>query len=80
MIKYNLICECGKAFVSWFSSSIEFDSLCKRKLVRCIYCESSQVKKSIMTPNLSGKSNKIQKSVAGSERWDTRFLFCRQGC
>ena len=63
MIKYNLVCKCRKTFESWFSSSSEFDSLCKRKLVRCIYCESSQVKKSIMTPNLSGKSNKIQKKT-----------------
>ena len=59
MIKYNLICECGKAFVSWFSSSIEFDSLCKKKLVKCIYCDSSAVKKTVMAPNLSSKSNKI---------------------
>ena len=25
MIKYNLICECGKTFESWFSSSDEHD-------------------------------------------------------
>ena len=27
MIKYNLICNCGKTFESWFSSSKEFDKL-----------------------------------------------------
>ena len=53
MIKYNLICKCKKIFESWFSSSKEFDSLCKKKLVRCIYCDSSSVKKSIMAPNVS---------------------------
>ena len=58
MIKYNLTCECGEIFESWFSSSSEFDSLCKRKLIKCIYCDSSSVKKSIMAPNLSSKSNK----------------------
>ncbi len=63
MIKYNLVCKCGKTFESWFSSSSEFDYLCKKKLVKCIYCESSLVKKSMMTPNLSGKSNKIQKKT-----------------
>ena len=63
MIKYNLICECGKAFVSWFSSSIEFDSLCKKKLVKCIYCESSFVKKTVMAPNLPSKSNKVFKKT-----------------
>jgi hypothetical protein len=61
MIKYNLICKCGKTYESWFSSSSEFDSLRKKKFIKCIYCESSSVKKSLMTPNLSGKSNKISK-------------------
>ena len=63
MIKYNLICECGKTFESWFSSSSEFDSLCKKKLVKCIYCESSSVKKTVMAPNLSSKSNKVFKKT-----------------
>ena len=61
MIKYNLTCECGEIFESWFSSSSEFDSLCKKKLIKCIYCESSLIKKSVMAPNLSSKSNKISK-------------------
>ena len=59
MIKYNLTCECGEIFESWFSSWSEFDSLCKKKLIKCIYCESSLIKKSVMAPNLSSKSNKI---------------------
>ena len=61
MIKYNLICKCGETFESWFLSSSEFDSLCKKKLIKCIYCESSRVKKSVMAPNLPRKSNKISK-------------------
>ena len=61
MIKYNLICKCGETFESWFLSSSEFDSLCKKKLIKCIYCESSHVKKSVMAPNLPRKSNKISK-------------------
>ena len=61
MIKYNLICKCGETFESWFLSSSEFDSLCKKKLIKCIYCESSHVKKSVMAPNLPRKSNKIFK-------------------
>ena len=59
MIKYNLICECTKTFESWFASSQEFDSLCKKKLVKCIYCDSSSITKTIMAPNVSSKSNKI---------------------
>lgn len=63
MIKYNLTCKCGKAFESWFSSSSEFDSLRKKKFIRCIYCDSSLIKKSVMAPNLSSKSNKIPKKT-----------------
>ena len=61
MIKYNLACKCGETFESWFSSSSEFDYLCKKNLIRCIYCESSLIKKSVMAPNLPSKSNKIFK-------------------
>ena len=62
MIKYNLICECGKTFESWFSSSGEYDVLKRKKLVNCIYCDSSSVKKSVMAPNLFSKTNKINKN------------------
>ncbi len=58
MIKYNLICECGKTFQSWFSSSDEHDVLRRKKLINCIYCDSTAVRKSVMAPNLSIKTNK----------------------
>ena len=59
MIKYNLTCECGETFESWFPNSLEFDLLRKKKLIKCVYCESSLVKKSVMAPNLKSKSNKV---------------------
>ena len=61
MIKYNLICKCGESFESWFLSSSGFDYLCRKKLIKCIYCGSLSVKKSVMAPNLPSKSNKIFK-------------------
>ena len=74
MIKYNLECECGKRFESWFSNSSEFDSLCKKKLIKCIYCDSSSVNKTMMAPNLPSKSNKVRKKTAPYHRQnpDTR--------
>ena len=63
MIKYNLKCKCGATFESWFLSSYEFDSLSKKKLIKCVYCESSTIKKSVMAPNLSSKSNKVFKKT-----------------
>ena len=61
MIKYNLICKCGKNLDSWFSTSREYEILKKRKLISCIYCSSTLVEKSIMSPNLGNKSNKFAK-------------------
>jgi hypothetical protein len=61
MIKYNLTCVCKESFESWFLSSSAFDSLKKTKLIKCIYCGSSSVKKSVMAPNVNTKSNKIFK-------------------
>ena len=63
MIKYNLICKCGSTFESWFMSSLEFDTLRKKKLVKCIYCDSSFIKKSVMAPNLPRKSNSLLKKT-----------------
>ena len=61
MIKYNLTCKCGGSFESWFLNSSKFDYLSKKKLIKCIYCGSLSVRKSVMAPNLSSKSKKIFK-------------------
>ena len=61
MIKYNLTCKCGQVFESWFSSSHEFEKLTRKKLITCLYCNSTSVKKAIMSPNLSNKIKKIHK-------------------
>ena len=63
MIKYNLICECGKTFESWFSSSDEHDVQRRKKLINCIYCDSTSVRKSVMAPNLFSKTNKTSKNT-----------------
>jgi len=54
MIKYNLKCSNNHEFESWFSDSLEFDRLNKKKLLECIYCSSNKIKKSIMAPMVSG--------------------------
>ena len=69
MIKYNLTCECNCTFDSWFASSEEFERLLKRKMITCIECNSNNVNKSIMSPNVSNskKNNnenyKFQKNI-----------------
>ena len=78
MIKYNLTCKCGEMFESWFSSSSEFDSLLKKKLIKCIYCESSLINKSVMAPNLPSKSNKISKKTRLEKNVKKRLLDFRK--
>ena len=59
MIKYNLKCHNNHDFESWFSESKEFEKLKKKKMLECIYCNSSNIKKNIMSPNvLNSESDK----------------------
>ena len=78
MIKYNLICKCGESFESWFLSSSGFDSLCKKKLIKCIYCGSLSVKKSVMAPNLPSKSNKVFKKTKLAKNLKKQLLDVRK--
>ncbi len=59
MIKYNLQCKkCSKKFDSWFSSSIEYEKLNKTKQLNCIYCNSTKVEKTLMSPNINSSKSK----------------------
>ena len=78
MIKYNLICECGKTFESWFSSSDEYDVLRRKKLINCIYCDSILVRKSVMAPNLFNKTNKISKNTNLEKKIKKQLLDLRK--
>ena len=78
MIKYNLICECGKTFESWFSSSNEYEVLLRKKLVNCIYCDSTSVRKSVMAPNLFSKTNKTSKNINIEKKIKKQLLELRR--
>ena len=63
MIKYNLKCGNKHEFESWFSDSKEFEKLNKKKLLECIFCNSKNIQKSIMSTRvLSSKKNSANKS------------------
>ena len=55
MIRYNLRCERGHAFESWFQSSSAYESQEKRKLVNCPACGSAKVERAIMAPQIVSK-------------------------
>ena len=69
MIIYNINCsECDYDFEVWFENSNEYKKQNKKNLINCPECNSTNVKKGLMAPNLSKKSNsrnnKYKKSVA----------------
>jgi len=63
MIKYKLICkECNKSFDSWFASSKEYEKLKRLKHLNCYNCNSLEVDKSLMSPNVvNSKKIKLEK-------------------
>lgn len=66
MIKYKIKCDdCEFICDSWFASSVEFERIKKSKLLNCSVCNSLNVDKSLMAPNLSNTKKKrpIIKSV-----------------
>ena len=58
MIVFTLKCkDCSYEFEAWFSNSKEFEKQQKKSLISCPSCNSSLVTKSLMSPNVSKKSN-----------------------
>ena len=64
MIRYNLRCDHGHAFESWFQNSSAYESQERRKLVSCPACGSVKVERAIMAPQVVSK--KGRDSVAPS--------------
>lgn len=61
MIKYQLICDQNHEFEGWFQASSAFDAQAESGLLRCPLCDSGQVKRALMTPNLA--SPKRRKAI-----------------
>jgi len=58
VIVFNLICtECDYPFEGWFDNTLAFNNQKKNKLINCPNCESSNIKKTLVAPNISKKSN-----------------------
>jgi hypothetical protein len=53
MIRYSLSCKEGHTFESWFAGSAAYDKQVKRGLVTCPVCNSPQVEKALMAPQLA---------------------------
>jgi len=71
MIVFNLNCsECASSFEGWFENTNDYNKQIKKGLLTCPSCNSTQIKKGLMAPNLSKKSNskisKRNKSIASN--------------
>ncbi|MBT3777986.1 MAG: DUF1178 family protein [Pelagibacteraceae bacterium] len=71
MIVFNLLCiECDYSFEGWFDNTLAFNKQKKNKLISCPNCESLNIKKALVAPNLGKKSNskifKNQKTLASN--------------
>ena len=64
MIKYRLICkDCDLKFDSWFASSNEYERLKKKKLLTCHNCNSFNIEKTIMAPQLINNNSKTDQKL-----------------
>ncbi len=63
MIVFNLICnDCSTEFEGWFESSKDFEKQKRKKFLSCPTCNSLEINKSLMSPNISKKSNSKKES------------------
>ena len=71
MIVFNLNCtDCVFSFEGWFENTKDYNNQIKKGLVCCPSCNSTNIKKGLMAPNVTRKSNtknsKRNKSIASN--------------
>ncbi len=71
MIVFNLNCsDCDFSFEGWFENTKDYNRQVKKRLVSCPSCNGIKIKKGLMAPNVSKKSNsnniKRNKSIASN--------------
>lgn len=60
MIKYTLKCgDCIQSYESWFGSSTDYDDQKSRGLISCPICNSHNIDKELMAPNISTSEKKL---------------------
>ena len=75
MIKYRLKCKsCSKSFDSWFSSSCEYEKLRKKEYLNCHFCNSKDIGKTIMAPNLLSLNFKDENGIKNNKEVKKKIL------
>ena len=70
MIKYSLNCgDCTNTFEGWFPDSKEYKRQKNKGLINCPMCDSTDVDKAIMAPNIKKKTTQ-KKTVSSTNSVD----------
>tara|TARA_B110000444_G_scaffold230088_1_gene237048 strand:+ start:93 stop:521 length:429 start_codon:yes stop_codon:yes gene_type:complete len=78
MIKYKLICnDCKIIFDSWFSSSKEYEKVKKKNFLNCHICNSLNVEKTLMSPNVLMSKNDLNTNKEIKKFKDTKELISK---
>ena len=57
-IKFSLICQCSAKFEGWFPSNEDYENQLAQGQLLCPLCDSTKVRKDIMSPNIRKNSTK----------------------
>ena len=75
MIKYRLKCNsCFKSYDSWYSSSFEYEKLRKKEYLTCHFCNSKDIGKTIMAPNLLSLNLKDGNNIKNNKEIKKKIL------
>jgi hypothetical protein len=67
MIRYDLTCDKGHEFDSWFQSSAAFDHLAQAGHLSCATCGSAEVRKAVMAPRVVQKAEAVTAPTTAPE-------------
>ena len=68
MIHYALSCDKGHAFDGWFAGSADFDKQVESGFLTCPVCNSANVSKGLMAPQVSTARNQESRKAALIDR------------
>jgi hypothetical protein len=63
MIHYQLRCEQGHEFDSWFKDSAGFERQAKRGLIECPSCGAVKVERALMAPHVPSKRRRAEPEI-----------------
>ena len=64
MIVFNLNCsDCAYSFEGWFENTKDYNKQVKKRLLSCPSCNSIQIKKALMAPNILNNSQLKSKDI-----------------